>query len=356
MSKKCRKIILIILIILFVLCAAVMGATVWLMHENFGRGDYPADRTGTAYNWYIRFEKDYPREAVEFPSGDLMLKGYIYGAENKDKLLVFAHGIGSGHEAYVGTLSWFVDQGWCVFAYDAAGSGDSPGDSTKGLVQSALDLDSALTFAETDARLKDMPKAVMGHSWGGYAAAAVLNFDHDVKASVSISGYAYPLEMLDVGAINSVGRAGAAAFHPFVWLYNKCVFGKYAGLNAVDGINKAAEKNIPVLVIHGESDSFVITDQVGIISKKAQLGANAEYMLITGDYSHHNDFFHSDRCNDAIRDWANGEGNCAGETHEMQTGLYSALHDSDEARALFREQNLPLVTKINDFLNAGVSS
>lgn len=352
--RKTKKIIIILLIVLILFCAVIMGMTVYIMHQNFGRGNYPADRTGTAFNWYNRFEQDYPRIPVEFPSGDLTLKGYIYGAENTEKLLVFAHGIGTGHESYVNTLTWFVDQGWRVLAYDACGSGDSPGDGTKGLVQSALDLNSALTFAETDARLKDMPKAVMGHSWGGFAAAAVLNFDHDVKAAVSISGYAYPLEMLNVGAVNAVGAAGAVVFRPFAWIYNKLTFGEYAGLNAVDGIRHAAERNIPVLVMHGASDSFVITDQVGIISKKAQLGTNAEFYPITGNYAHHNDFFYSDRCNETVAAWANGEGNCADKSHEEQIGLYSAAHDSDEARALYREHNLPFLTKINDFLNAHV--
>ena len=344
--RKAKKIIIILLVVFVVICAVMMGVTVWLMHQNFTRANYPTDRTGTAYNWYIRFEKDYPREAVEFPSEDLMLKGYIYGAENKDKLLVFAHGIGSGHEAYCNVLTWFVDHGWCVFAYDACGSGDSTGDSTKGLVQSAIDLHNALTFVESDTRLKDMPKAVLGHSWGGFAAAAVLNFDHDIKAVTSLSGYAYPLEMIDLGAVDSVGKAGSVLFHPFVWVYQKCVFGKYAGLNAVDGINRS---NTPIMVMHGEKDNFVVTDQVGIISKN--LNSNAFCVPITGAYSHHNDFFYSDHCNDVVAEWAAGEGNCADQTQEQKIGLYASDHDTDEDRALYREHNEPLMNRINDFLN-----
>ncbi|MBP0975900.1 MAG: alpha/beta hydrolase, partial [Oscillospiraceae bacterium] len=150
--KKSVRIALGLIVAAAVLFSLMLDATAFIMGRQFGRGDYPKDRSSvqTAFGWYPAFEVDYPREEVEFQSGRLMLKGWIYGAEHTDRLLVFAHGIGSGHEAYVNQLCWFVDQGWCVFAYDAAGSGDSPGDSTVGLVQSALDLNSALNYIEQD--------------------------------------------------------------------------------------------------------------------------------------------------------------------------------------------------------------
>ena len=134
--KKKSKVIIGLVIALVTLFLLLTGITVLIMRMNFGRGDYPEDRSSrnTAFGWYPAFAADHPRQEVEFPSGDLNLKGWIYGAENTDRLLVFAHGISSGHEAYVNQLLWFADHGWCVFAYDAAGSGDSPGDSTKGLV------------------------------------------------------------------------------------------------------------------------------------------------------------------------------------------------------------------------------
>ncbi|MBP0971753.1 MAG: alpha/beta hydrolase, partial [Oscillospiraceae bacterium] len=327
-----------------VLFAALMGVTALLMKDQFRRGDYPPDRSSvnTAFGWYPAFAAAYPREEVTFPSGDLMLKGWIYGAENTDKLIVFAHGIGSGHEAYVNQLCWFVDRGWCVFAYDAAGSGDSPGDSSVGLVQSALDLDSALSFAEQDPRLKKMPKVLLGHSWGGFAVGGVLNFDHDVKAAVSLSGYAYPLEMLNQGAVNVIGKTGAKLFRPFAALYNKMVFGRYAGLNAVDGINKA---NIPFLAVHGESDGFVLYS-LGIISQQDRItDPYAEYETISGDFSHHNDYFHSEECNRYVKELYPD----SSESQEELLGIFSNTHSSDADKALFRAVNEPLLERIEAF-------
>ena len=329
-----------------VLFAALTGLTALIMKGQFGRGEYPDDRSSehTAFGWYPAYEAEYPRTEVEFPSGDLMLKGWIYGAENTDKLIVFAHGIGSGHEAYVNQLLWFVDQGWCVFAYDAAGSGDSPGNSTVGLVQSALDLDSALSFAEQDPRLKHMPKVLLGHSWGGFAVGGVLNFDHDVKAVVSLSGYADPLEMLDQGAVNVLGKTGAKLFQPFSHLYHRFVFGKNAHLNAVDGINKA---NIPFLAVHGEQDGFVLYS-LGIISQQDNITDPCfETYTISGDFSHHNDYFHSEECNRRMYELF--PDHSYSQEEMLAIAGASSKYDSDAEKKLFRAVNEPLLERIQAF-------
>jgi len=342
--KKKSKVIIGLVIALVTLFLLLTGITVLIMRMNFGRGDYPEDRSSrnTAFGWYPAFAANHPRQEVEFPSGELNLKGWIYGAENTDRLLVFAHGISSGHEAYVNQLLWFADHGWCVFAYDAAGSGDSPGDSTKGLVQSAIDLDSALTYVEQDPALGKMPVYLLGHSWGGYAVGAVLNFDHNIRAAVSLSGYADPKEMLRRGTELAVGKAGAYAFYPFALIYHKLTFGSLSGLNAVDGINKA---NIPFLAMHGESDAFVGYD-LGIISQKDRItNPQAEYLPITGEYSHHNDYFHSEECNREVA--ARITDNSL--TQEQKLGLFSENYASDADKALFRAVNEPLLESIEAF-------
>ena len=348
--KRAAKIALGVTVSAAVLFSLMLDATAFIMGAQFGRGEYPEDRSSehTAFGWYPAFEAEYPREQVEFPSGKLTLKGWIYGAENTDKLLVFAHGIGTGHEAYVNQLCWFVDHGWCVFAYDAAGSGDSPGNSTEGLVQSALDLNSALDFVESDERLNTMPKVLLGHSWGGFAVGGALNFDHDIEAACSLSGYAYPLEMLDQGAKNVLGATGAKVFTPFSHIYNKIVFKKYAGLNAVDGINKA---NIPYLAMHGESDEFVLYS-LGIISQQDKITADhVEYDMITGDFSHHNDYFHSDECNRYVAAQYPDDPRSQEELLE----LFSITHDTDADKALFRAVNEPLLTRIEAFYETALN-
>lgn len=348
--KRAGKIALGVTVGAAVLFSVMLDVTAYIMGTQFGRGNYPEDRTSvhTAFGWYPAFEAEHPREKVEFESCGKTLTGFIYGAENTEKLLVFAHGIGSGHEAYVNQLCWFVDHGWCVFAYDASGSGYSEGNSTVGLVQSALDLNSALDFAESDSRLENMPKVLLGHSWGGFAVGGVLNFDHDVKAAASLSGYAYPLEMLNQGAVNVLGTTGAALFQPFARIYNRIVFTKYAGLNAVDGINKA---NIPFLAIHGESDDFVLYS-LGIISQQDQItNPYAEYDTITGDFSNHNDYFHSDECNLYVQSLYPDDSL----SQEQKLSNFSAVYTSDADKELFRAVNEPLLERIDAFYEKALS-
>lgn len=287
-SKKSKlKIVLIIVVaLLIVTFAAGMIVTSVMMADNFSRGDYSDPRFIVDY-YYEHYQAEYPRTEVEFKSGDNTLKGFIYGADNDKGLLVFAHGIGEGHESYLKELIWFVDNGWRVFAYDATGSGHSEGGGTRGLPQSALDLDAALTFAESDTRLNSLPVYLMGHSWGGYAAAAVLNFNHKIAGAASISGYNEPIEMILEWTEDMMGGFRYAML-PFVWIYNKTLFGKYSGLTAVNGINKS---NVPVLIIHGTDDKKIGYDKSSIISEKEKItNPNAKYLTLDGG-GHSNIFY-----------------------------------------------------------------
>lgn len=276
--------------IAIIFCAGMILTTV-LMRQRFCRVDYPDPKYSYSYR-YSHFEKDYPREEVSFRSGKNMLRGYIYGMENDKGLIVFAHGIGGGHESYMTLLVKLVDRGWRVFAYDATGSCSSEGSSTIGLAQSAIDLDKALDFAERDERLNTLPTFVMGHSWGGYASAAVLNFDHDIKACVTLSGYCDPMTELTEASELILGGKQAQYMYPFVWIYNKLMFGRYSDLSAVDGINKSG---IPVLVVHGTNDQTVRYDGAAIMNQQSRI-TNPNVQYVTMDKTRrkgHNSYLYS---------------------------------------------------------------
>lgn len=266
-KRTVLRIVLIVLIALILLFGVIPLAIVTVyMRKNFTRYEYADDRLTCDYR-YSHYQAEYPRQDISFKSGKNTLRGHIYGASNTKGLIVFAHGIGTGHESYIEILLSLVDRGWVVLAYDATGSCESDGDSTVGLVQSALDLDSALTFAESDPRLKDLPMFVMGHSWGGYASAAVLNFDHDVRGCVTMSGYDSPIrEISETGAKLLGGRYKIIDF--YITVYSRMKFGKNYDLKAVDGINKA---DIPVLVVHGSNDRTVRYDGAAIINQKKKI-------------------------------------------------------------------------------------
>ena len=255
----------ILFLALFVLFAAALVATHLIMKKNFYRGEYPTYPVMDYY--YDHYKDSYPRRNVSFYSGKNRLQGYVFGEENAKGLLVFAHGIHSGHESYMQEIAWMVDHGWRVFAYDATGSCTSEGTGTMGLIQSALDLHAALTYVESDESFKNLPVCLMGHSWGGYAVAAGLYFDHNVKASASVAGYSDSIQMMMRFAGATMGKA-TALLRPFAYLEHLFLFGKYATLTAVDGINRA---NIPVMLIHGTRDELVRYDITGIVAHKDEI-------------------------------------------------------------------------------------
>ena len=275
LALRITVIVLAVLVLLFAAATIVVSVN---MNEQFGRADYTPQQFTTNY-YYEHYGNDYPRVNVSFTSGENTLQGYIYGAENDKALLVFAHGIGSGHEIYMKSLLWFVDNGWRVFAYDATGSGNSEGAGTKGLPQSALDLDTALDYIEADPELSALPKFLMGHSWGGYAVTAVLNFGHEVDGVASVSGYAEPVEMIYEFASGIVGDF-RPLIYPSICLYNKLLFGEYAGLSAVDGINSTST---PVLVIHGTEDQTIGYEESAIMHKRNFItNPNVQFLTLEG--------------------------------------------------------------------------
>ena len=133
--------------------------------------------------------RGYNRKPVSFDSEGNTLYGNVWGDTDGDKLVVIAHGIGNYANGYYNEMAYFVDEGYCVMTYNCTGTYTSEGKGTTGLSQSPIDLHNALLFVESDPDLKDKDVYLFGHSWGGYAAAAIFHFDHDIAASASVSKF-----------------------------------------------------------------------------------------------------------------------------------------------------------------------
>lgn len=185
-------------------------------------GQFPRyDRPDTAVTVGLRYEDvetKYPRSLVSFESGNHLLQGYVYGQNQEQGVVVVAHGLGGGADSYLPRITYFVDQGWRVFAYDKTGSFDSEGETTKGYQQAVIDLDAALTYINTQEEFTDLPILLFGHSWGGYAVANLLHYDHEIARVVTVSGANSAMEM-----ILEQGRGTMGGFittqYPYLWLY-----------------------------------------------------------------------------------------------------------------------------------------
>lgn len=305
------------------------------------------DETISANLRYVDMEQAYPRGLVRFKSGDNTLQGYVYGMDQDMGLVVIAHGLGGGADSYLPQISYFLDQGWRVFAYDATGSFDSEGKTSKGFPQALIDLDAALTYINTQPEYTDLPIMLFGHSWGGYAVANVLHYNHDIAGVVSISGVNRPMDI-----IIEQGRRMLGGFinieYPFLWLYQRILFGEVASLNAVDAINQS---DVPVLIIHGTEDEMVSYKESSIIAKIDRI-TNPKVRSISiseEDRNGHNNLFRSYEAIDYINEiniiyrelYDSYEQNIP---YEINQDFYSKID-----RSLAQDINTDLMSEINNF-------
>ena len=240
---------------------------------------------------YDQLQDQYPRRLVDFDSKGNQLQGYVYGQDSEMGLVVIAHGLGGGADSYLAQIIYFIDQGWQVFAYDATGSYDSEGKSTKGFPQSLVDLDAALTYISSQPQLNGLPLLLFGHSWGGYAVANALHLDYDIKGVVTVSASNSAHEMI-VEQGQKIMGAFMVTQHPYLWLYQRMLFGKMASYNATKAINQS---DVPVFIIHGVEDEMIAYDGSSIISNFKDLTKPHVKTLSVSDVnrSGHNDLFRS---------------------------------------------------------------
>lgn len=232
----------------------------------------------SAFPLYRDVAQEYPREEVSFLSGENRLTGWVYGEDNDDALVVMAHGLGSTAESYLPYAIWFVDQGYRVFSYDATGTGASEGEDTTGLSQSVLDLDSALTYIESNPELSELPVLLFGHSWGGYAVARVLAYDHDITASVSISAFDTPMDMVCEAAEEYCGPFAYGGY-PFLYLQQRILFADAANGSAAEAVEASG---IPILVIHGTADEVISYEEASLLSYLEE-GDNVTLLTLDGE-------------------------------------------------------------------------
>lgn len=286
-----KRIIVMLGIIILIYSIISLVITKFVYDSQFPRYNRH-DETVMAGLRYQDLEDKFPRQLFKFNSGKNELQGYLYGQMNDRGLVVVAHGIGGGADSYLPQITWFVEQGWRVLAFDATGSFDSEGRTTRGFPQSLLDLDALLLYVDDQPELADLPLLLFGHSWGGYAAANILHYDHDILGVVSVSGANSPMEM-----VIEQGRQMMGGFiylqSPYLWLYQYMLFGQSASLSADDAIR---ENHTPVMLIHGSDDEMVQYDGSAIAANFQKDLPEHVQVLIRDQAGRngHNDLFRSE--------------------------------------------------------------
>ena len=218
---------------------------------------------------------------ISFKSGKNILNGYIYGADNKVGIVVMSHGMGVTSDYYIPEVLWLVEHGYMVMTFDNTAYRNNPG-CFRGLLQAVYDLRAAVRYAEQ----YRLPITLFGHSMGGYAVCAVLNYaDVIVDRVVSVAGFATIREIIHSYVVLNIKRFSSIV--EFLILIAQFIcFGKVNKFSAIDGINRSDSK---ILIAQGKNDEEVLCDTVSIFCKQELLRkSNIQYLLFdNGIHSTH---------------------------------------------------------------------
>ena len=182
---------------------------------------------------------------------NLSIRGniYSYPGARTDSLVVFCHGMGGGHRSYMREIETICQKGYEVLGYDNIGCWESDGEDIRGLTESVNDLVSCMDWIEKEDELKDRKIHIIGHSWGGFATANILNFrQRNIKSVTVISGFA------SIDAFSDAGFGGKMKlFKKSIMRHERRVNPDYAETNCVDAFKDTAVK---VFWIHSKDDQM----------------------------------------------------------------------------------------------------
>lgn len=268
------------------------------------------------------------------------LRGAIYqknGANKREEVIVFVHGMGPGHIAYTTEIAYFCNLGYTVVAVDSLGCNLSGGKNIKGMYEGVKTAVTAIDYAR--AHFPEKKVYLVGHSWGGYSALCA-SARRKVEKVVAISAPNTPVKTLYEGAAHFISKPVAAILCPFWWIINFLLFGAKGNASAI----KCARKNgTPTLLIHGDKDK-IVTPSKAVFYKN--YGQNVTKFLAEGKA--HNPY-----------NTVNAEKKLA----ELSAGLSRAKKMSREERENFfesfdylaaTEEDLTVMGAISDFFS-GIS-
>lgn len=182
------------------------------------------------------------------------LRGYFYhygeySSYGKERLIVFDHGIGVGHRAYMKEIEMLARHGYLVYSYDHTGCTESDGEHIMGLSGSLADLDSCISSLKAEKGYDGSAISVVGHSWGGFSALNILGYHSDLRSIVAISGF-ISLKDMQKQVIPGI----LAPFRPSLYRLEQEINPEYVASSAIDVLSAT---EAPALIIHSLDDDTV---------------------------------------------------------------------------------------------------
>ena len=201
------------------------------------------------------------------------LRGYIYSYDGADekRIIVFDHGFGGGHRAYMKEIEKLCKHGYTVFAYDHTGCMESEGATPGGMAHSLCDLNDCIKAIKADNRFEGMSISVMGHSWGAFSTLNISALHPEITHIVAMCGFVSVKDMVNAtfsGLLKGYRKAIMA-----LETESNPAFVKY---NAVETLSHSKTK---ALLIYSEDDPMCKKVHYDILEKGLKDKENVTLML-----------------------------------------------------------------------------
>lgn len=204
------------------------------------------------------------------------LQGYVYKYDNSfpGRIIVFDHGFGGGHRAYMKEIEMLCRHGYTVFAYDHTGCMESGGASPNGLAQSLCDLNDCIGAIKADERFAGADISVMGHSWGAFSTLNITALYPEISHVVALCGFVSVEEMVKT------------FFSGLLKGYRKAVFAlekesnpRFALFDARESLLSSTAK---ALLIYSEDDALCKKRHYDMLKYALEGKENVKAVLVKG--------------------------------------------------------------------------
>lgn len=204
------------------------------------------------------------------------LQGYIYHYDDPipGRLVVFDHGFGGGHRAYMKEIEMLCRRGYTVLAYDHTGCMESGGASPNGMAQSLCDLNDCLNAVKADGRFAGLDLSVVGHSWGGFSTLNISAIHPEISHVVVLSGFVSVEELVN-SFFAGLMKGYRKPIMALEWQSNP-VFVAY---NAVESLQRSKAK---VLLIYSDNDRLCSRKHYDMLKAGLEGRENIRFLLVTG--------------------------------------------------------------------------
>ena len=222
----------------------------------------------------IEYNKSRTHKLVEVLSYDgLRLKARYYDSNSKKTVILFHGYRSSALRDFACAVEMYTKMGFNVLLCDQRSHGKSEGKLITFGVKESRDVLSWIDFVEK--QYKPEKIVLGGMSMGATTVLLSLKYDlpDNVKAVVADCGFTSPVDIIKKVARKSF-KINAAFFIPFLNLVCK-LLGRFS-ITEDSTVDTIKNSDIPVMLIHGESDGFVPCE----MSKKAFEGANEKSQLL----------------------------------------------------------------------------